>query len=139
MFSEGAAGKALGNEAWQREAVRILLQDAQRPDNLNGVVDATLCHGSAGLMHVANSFYNATGDRRFDKVRSHWLARTLAYKVEGRGVAGFGAWRTATEDWDSGPGFLTGAAGIGLALIAMLDSQQPFWDPPLVDLAPLGV
>ena len=81
-----------------------------------------------------------------------WIERTLDYQREGRemgrGIAGFPAYRPdgAPEDraegeapkfvWDDDPGFLTGAAGVGLALLAATSDVEPAWDRVLAISVP---
>ena len=50
-----AAGKALNNVAWAEHAFRIALRAAKRitPDR-TALVDAGLCHGTAGVAHIFN-------------------------------------------------------------------------------------
>ena len=51
-----------------------------------------------------------------------WFRRTLAFRRPGRGIAGF----TAHDGADRS--LLTGAAGIGLALLAASTAVEPAWD-----------
>ena len=46
---------------WQTEAVAIAERAAARAIEDSGVVDASVCHGSAGLAHIFNRLYQATG------------------------------------------------------------------------------
>jgi hypothetical protein len=57
----------------------------------------------------------------------------------GKGVAGFSS-LTVDEDgserWLSEPGLLTGAAGVGLALLAAVGKVEPRWDRVLLVSVP---
>jgi hypothetical protein len=51
------------------------------------------------------------------------------------GVAGFPAWESSTDGegaWRAEPGILTGAAGVGLALLAAATPIAPAWDRMLL-------
>jgi lantibiotic modifying enzyme len=130
-----AAARASGNAAWLRDSVRIATKAAARRGTRSGVVDAGLCHGSAGLAQVFNRMYQATGKREFRSSAVHWIERTLAYRHPGRGIGGLTAIRSRPSEpllAVSDPGVLTGSAGIGLALHAAATSVEPAWDRMLL-------
>jgi len=59
-----------------------------------------------------------------------WIDETLALR-RGEGIGGFLSWAPNEEKeigWREEPGFLTGAAGIGLALLAAATAVEPEWD-----------
>ena len=96
----------------------------------SGVRDSGLCHGSAGIGHIYNRFYQATGDAIFGDAARLWFTHLLDNRRP-EAYAGFPAWEV--PDGTSGlfrpePGFLTGAAGVGLALIAATSETEPLWD-----------
>ncbi len=97
-----------------------------------GVRDAGLCHGSIGLAHVYNRFYQASGDDEFRAAAVRWFEHGLAQAQPGQGVGGFRALKVLTpgqpETLVGEPDFLEGAAGIGLALLAGLQGATPGWD-----------
>lgn len=102
------AGRHAGESAWVDEANDIARVAAARPAEETGVVDASLCHGAAGLAHL------------FRRLGVH----------------------TAADDWTNrllempytpdDPDLLTGAAGIGLVLLAADGSSDPAWDRMLL-------
>ena len=60
-----------------------------------------------------------------------WFARALGARRPGIGVGGYVAWsfdRAGNGGWVAEPGFLTGAAGVGLALLAAATPLEPRWD-----------
>ncbi|HJZ88796.1 MAG TPA: lanthionine synthetase C family protein [Polyangia bacterium] len=120
------AARAAREPAWEREAVELARLAARRPATGNGVRDAGLCHGSAGLAHIFHRFWRATGDSCFRDAALAWLRATLAMRKEGVGVAGYRA--LDTNGWVDDPWFLTGATGIGLALLASASDIEPAWD-----------
>jgi lantibiotic modifying enzyme len=121
------AARRVGEPAWEEAALRIARRAAQRPHAESGVRDGCLCHGAAGLAHLFNRFYQATGEVLFAQQAAHWIDQTLHLRQPDQGVAGYCSWR-ADLGWVDSPGFLEGAAGIGLALLAASSDLPPAWD-----------
>lgn len=125
-----SAARCVGNLDWEREALELARGAARRPPDQAGVVDAGLCHGAAGLAHVFNRMFQATGDPTLRRASRYWFQRTLAMRRPGRGVGGFMAREVdakGRETWIDEPA-LFGAAGIALALLSAATSQEPEWD-----------
>ncbi|HSF44246.1 MAG TPA: lanthionine synthetase C family protein [Thermoanaerobaculia bacterium] len=125
------AARATGDAGLEAEALRIARTAARRPAENGGVLDAGLCHGAAGLGHIFNRLYQATGDPELLAAARAWMERTLRFWKPGRGVGGFVAWgpdSTGALDWRDDPTLLTGAAGVALALLAATTSIEPAWD-----------
>ena len=126
-----SAARCAGEKSWEEEALKIARRTAKRPPDQARVRDAGLCHGSAGLAHIFNRFYQATGDMIFQKAARFWFERTLQFRQPQKGVAGFQSAfpeRNGTVRWIDDPGLLTGAAGIALALHAACTDVRPQWD-----------
>ena len=134
------AGRLGGEPAWEREAVEVALLAARRPDERTGVNDAGLCHGAAGLAHIFNRLYQASGDEELADAARAWYRRTLDYRRPGEGLGGFLTWEPRTPEaefeWLLNPGFLSGSAGIGLALLAAVEPAEPLWDRLLLVSVP---
>ncbi len=120
----------------EREAIEIGLRAAQRPPDRCGVVDAPLCHGAAGLAHLYNRMFQATGDRRFLESAQSWFERSLQMKQEGKGIGGYLTWRPGEGGWASDRSFLAGATGVALALLAASTHVEPAWDRLLLACVP---
>jgi lantibiotic modifying enzyme len=136
-----AAGRAAGEPAWEREALALGHAIARRPPEICHVEDAGLCHGAAGLGHVLNRLYQATGDPELLAAARAWFERAFTYWEPGRGIGGFLAYTPPEGDfdrlvWNEDPGFLTGSAGIALTLLAATSDVEPAWDRLLL-LSPL--
>lgn len=130
-----AAGCGADDVAWQDEAIRIARVAAGRPLRETRCVDAGLCHGSAGIGQIFNRLYQATGEALFREAAVEWFQRTLAFRQPDQGIAGFVAMEgpsPAGMRKVSDPGVLTGAAGIGLALLAASTPVEPAWDRMLL-------
>jgi hypothetical protein len=106
------------------------------------VVDAGLCHGAAGLAHIYNRAWQATGDGFFAEAARAWLGRALAMRQEIEGAPhGFTAFlpgRDGKLAWMPDAALLTGAGGVALALMAAATAVEPCWDRILlVSLPPV--
>ena len=131
-----ATAQAVGEPAWEREALDVGLHSAARPESSSLIRDAGLCHGAAGLGHLFNRLYQATGEERFAEAARFWLERTLTFQERGEGVAGYRAWEVNPETkipgWRTEAGFLEGATGVGLALLGAISEVEPAWDRVLL-------
>ncbi len=122
-----AAGRALKDERLVTEAHDLARASVGRTD---GVVDAPLCHGSAGLMHVYLRLAEGTGDERLSDAARTWFDIVLGHRRPGP-VAGWGSVRPGADDaraYAPTAGFLEGAIGVGLALLAATSDRAPDWD-----------
>lgn len=127
-----AAGEALRSDGVVALARDVALGCEPRDED----VDATLCHGSAGLGHMFNRLGQALGDERLLELARRWFGVTLDRHLGGLTVvdreqtkqilAGGG-----TVAVDAGYGLLFGAAGVGLALASAVSSRPPRWDAAL--------
>jgi class I lanthipeptide synthase len=129
------AARGAGEPAWERTAVEVALAAAARPVAAARVRDAGICHGGAGLAHLFNRMYQATGDERLAAAARSWFEWVLDFRQPGLGVAGFRSWASdpaGTSSWRDDPGFLEGATGVGLALLAALSTVEPEWDRVLL-------
>jgi hypothetical protein len=79
-----------------------------------------LCHGAAGIGHLYNRMYQATGDGRLAAHARTWLRNAMVMHREQ------GASPPALD-----PSLLSGSAGVGLALLAGATSTVPSWDRAL--------
>lgn len=125
------ASRAIGNEAWERVAIEIGIQAASRPPETAGVVDAGVCHGSAGLAHLFNRMYQATGLAPFAEAARFWFQWTLEFRQPGKGIGGFLPYKGETEP-QLATGFLNGGSGIALALLGGITPIEPNWDRVLL-------
>jgi hypothetical protein len=76
--------------------------------------------------------HQATGEDWLADAARAWFARALDMR-QPNGVGGFlGYTPSAEAPWRPETGLLTGAAGIGLALLAACTSVEPEWDRVLL-------
>jgi len=127
------AARCVRKLTWEREALLIGRRVAARLPEQSGVVDCGLCHGAAGVGHIFNRLFQATGQARFAAAARFWFKRTLEMRRSDQGIAGFVAFmpnpkRPNERQWIAAPGILEGAAGIALALLAATTPIEPKWD-----------
>jgi hypothetical protein len=97
------------------------LDGIARPSAHCNVEDVALCHGSAGIAHLYNRFYQATRDPAFGEAARQWYAATVIGETL-EALPGFALWGT---HWHR---LIDGAMGVGLALFAAATRTQPAWD-----------
>ena len=126
-----AAARHTGHRSAEREALALARRSAARREELAATRDACLCHGTAGIAHIFNRLFQATGEAAFGDAARFWIERTFTIRRPGEGIAGFPTWGFNAQEepgWRTEPGFLHGAAGIGLALLAAVSPVEPAWD-----------
>lgn len=144
-----SAARSFGRPEWEREALALARLAARRSEEAAGAIDACLCHGTAGNGHLFLRLYHATGDPVLKEAALEWLGRTLGLRRPGEEMAGYSSWiagdRDGEGEWRADPGFLMGAAGVGLALLAAVTDVEPAWDrvmlvsvPPCPEVAAEG-
>jgi hypothetical protein len=133
------AARGVGAAGWEQAAVALAGRAAERPPAETGVVDAGFCHGAAGLAHIYNRMYQATGEPKLGRAAVYWLERTLDFYRLARDDGG--SWVRGSRDpakegpWN-GTGLLEGAAGVALVLLAATTSVEPVWDRMFLVSAP---
>lgn len=115
-------GKATGNEAVKSKAVEIMLHSSLRTDpGKNGILDAGLCHGSAGLAMIFEYMFSETGREEFRNAHEYWISQTLDMARFDDGPAGYKSYTNIEkEQWVADYGLLGGITGIGMALLSSL-------------------
>lgn len=123
--------RAADEVAWQRTARDLARACARRSLDDAGVSDAGLCHGSGGLGLLFSRFFQAWGDDLCADAAIGWYRHALRLRQPDRGIGGYlsfvGMGPEETR-WRPTRGFLEGAAGVGLALLAGVSPVEPAWD-----------
>ncbi len=130
-----AVGLVLRRDDWRQVALETGHLAAARGLENSGVVDAGLCHGSAGLGHAFHRLYHSTGEEAFREASIRWFRHCLGQRDPQDSRCGFQAWShelVRDGSFVADPCWLTGSAGVGLGLLAALESQPPCWDRPLL-------
>jgi len=129
---------------WDREALAFARRSAGRGCADSGAVDPGLRQGAAGIAHLCNRLFQATGEEPFAAAARAGFGRVLETRRPDEGIGGFAVRLLDSRHrpvWTGDPGFLNGAAGIGLALLAAISSVEPAWDrllPALIPSCPSG-
>lgn len=97
--------------------------------------DASLCHGAAGVALILARLHHASGDPELGAAARAWFLRAIELAREGQGIGGYLFAREGGERV-ADPGILTGAAGVGLALLAAATPVAPDWDRLLLLSSP---
>ena len=135
------AARGAGDAGWEPAAVALACRAAARPASQTGVVNASFCHGAAGLAHLYNRMYQATGESKLRRAALYWLERTLDFYRLARDNGGpwvQGSWDPAQRElWTwTGVDVVDGAAGVALVLLAAATSVEPAWDRMFLVSAP---
>lgn len=125
-----AVAHAIDRPDWARLAVDVAKAEGQR--NIT-TPDAGICHGSAGNGHLFNRMYQLSGEAELADHARAWFRRAADFRRHEAGaVGGFQSWSTTSHSrpasWITDAGFLTGASGTALALLASVSSVEPSWD-----------
>jgi lantibiotic modifying enzyme len=134
-----STARLVGNREWETAAIEVGRKVAARPVEEAGVVDAGLCHGGFGNAHLFNRLYHATGVEDFAAAARVWYGWGLDFRKPGQGIGGYQSWSPDENldlKWTDDEGFLTGSAGIGLAILAGVSSVQPEWDRVMLAAVP---
>jgi len=108
-----AAGSAARRPDWQDRAIELARGALARTPDQARIGRHGLCHGAAGFAHILNRLAQASGDAALARGAVGWYARTMELPPDN-------------------PSFLTGACGIGLALLAAACEAPPAWDALLL-------
>ncbi|MEG0519517.1 MAG: lanthionine synthetase C family protein [Bacteroidales bacterium] len=127
------AGKALDCREWLDRAEKIALFAAHHRRNLkdNLVIDAGLCHGTAGIAGVFYRMWWNTGNPVLKEVTDYWIRQTLEMAHYEYGLAGYLA-LGPSHRWQKLDNLLEGISGIGLVLLFYLQNEEPIWDECLL-------
>lgn len=127
------AGKTMRNEEWKKEALDTMLYACERRNlKENSVIDAGICHGTAGIAHFFNRFYWETKMPIFKETSDYWINETLKMAAFTDGLAGYKTWQGEAKNWVNEYGLLEGISGIGLVLYSFLSEEEPTWDKCLL-------
>jgi lantibiotic modifying enzyme len=132
-----SAARALGDRAIAEQALTIARRSAALSPEQAGIQDACVCHGTAGLAHIYNRLYQATGDDELRDAAVAWFRRTLDSRTSKRGAGGFLFYgapprsRRRPGRWPD-RSLLTGSMGVGLALVSACADAAPRWDRVLL-------
>ena len=129
------AARHRGHAGWEAVALEVAQTAARRSMETSEIVDAALCHGSAGLGHLFNRMHQASGDPLLAEAARAWYRYTVDMQRPSAGIAGYEFF--AAPGWLPLTGFISGLAGVGLGLLGGVSSREPRWDQFLAVSVPL--
>jgi hypothetical protein len=127
------AGIAIQREDWIQKAIKILLYAAENRKKLQNefIVDAGLCHGTAGIGHIFYRMLWNTHLLEFKEAADYWFNETLKMAKFKDSLAGYKSFQ-GKDGWVNSYGLLEGISGIGLALLTYTYNLEPTWDECLL-------
>ncbi|HTJ11842.1 MAG TPA: lanthionine synthetase C family protein [Dinghuibacter sp.] len=122
------AGRVFNDTSTESFSLDILTHSTQRRTHLQtGVNDACVCHGSAGVAHIYNRLWLATGQPVFREASTDWIRTTLGYATHPDGIAGYKTYDGVGNSYTRNSGLLEGVSGIGAVLLGYLTGDLG-WD-----------
>lgn len=122
------AGLALQNDMIAATALEIAQATCARKLPDSGSVDASFCHGSAGIQFIYQRLYFYSKDEIFKQSAQYWLSETLKLAEGHNDLSGFHYYQGRKKAVQENLGLLEGFAGIGLVLLASVQAVEPDWD-----------
>ena len=128
------AGTVTKDKEVENTAIQLLEYAASRRDvEETRIVDAGLCHGAFGVMHIFDYMFKETGISLFKEAADYWIDYGLTIDNHQGGSAGYMKWRGGdTPTYEKENSVLEGIAGIGLAMLSYLDSEKSDWNQCLM-------
>jgi len=109
-------------------SLKVLLNSTKRSTIEDAmIVDAGICHGTAGVAHIYNKMWHYTQDPIFKDACDHWIQKTIEFGIYADGIAGFKKYNGESKRYENDCGLLEGPAGIGLVLLSYLTGDFS-WD-----------
>lgn len=122
----------MNNKVLENRALKMLYFNSNRLDlKSNGICDASLCHGTAGVAQIFWNLYLNTHINKFADATDYWINQTLLMSKHSDGLAGFKFYK-ADGEFDNSVGLLEGIAGVGLVLLSQLTDKKLTWDESLM-------
>lgn len=123
------AGCALGDKELKNSAMEAFDGLFSRPEDTWKAISPTFCHGYAGLLHLAGLMYRDTGLERFSQYRE-WVGAKVMEYFNMDAPFGFYDYDVSHDGIKSmnKAGLLEGAAGVALALLAVVKPVKTGWD-----------
>ena len=128
------AAKILKDQGVSDMSLAVLKRSAIRRDVEEArIMDAGLCHGSYGVMHIYSYMYKETNNPLFKETAEYWMQKSIEMATHSNGLAGYCQWYGGPQSgWRKETNLLEGIAGIGLALISYVAPFKTKWDECLM-------
>ena len=121
------ASTVLNNKNLKQKAISILERTTKRRSPQETyIVDANVCHGAFGVMHIYDWIYRSTSNTLFKDVSKHWARIGVKLTKTTKEVP---LHMNKEENDDC---ILIGDSGIGLVLLSNLSEKRIKWDEALL-------
>lgn len=121
------AGKALGRQDFTDFSKDVSLLACRRSAESGVVLDAGLCHGSAGLGLMFQLLHKELGLPELKRASDSWFEDTLR-RFREQGLDGFQKYDGREQRYVACTGLLEGLAGIGLCLLGWRSGETDWAD-----------
>ncbi|MCG9761621.1 MULTISPECIES: lanthionine synthetase C family protein [Pseudoalteromonas] len=120
-------GHALDKPSYVDRALEIALFNVDRDEHQGHINDAGLCHGFFGLVTIYQLLNQVMPHPKLEQAALRWLDYGLQ-KYQQSGIAALYSYNGLDKAHQEDFSFLMGFAGIGLALIGVLDDDLDWTD-----------
>ena len=125
------AAAALESENLKSSALNLASRSLSISHSKSGAVDASICHGSLGVSHIARRIFDSSNDPRFYDQHIRWLNFAL-YENGSNSLDRFSCYEGSGRIRLLNTGYLNGLSGVGLALIDAIYEPKCSWNVPLL-------
>jgi len=128
-FTFYLSGKRLQDKALENEGIDIMLNCVRRLESeIDEIEDAHICHGTAGVGHMFNRFFQYTNIIAFKEAALMCFGKTIEKAVRTDDEYVF--FYSSKGEYGNVPfgGLIEGSAGIALTLLAAISDIEPKWD-----------
>ena len=125
------AAETLNDTELMLYSKELLKRTTQRRDlKQEGIVDAGICHGTAGLVKIYRNLFRKTHLQEFKNAGDYWLQKTLEQATHASGVGGYKKFHISAYENDCG--LLEGTTGIGIVFLEELMNKSLPWEKSLM-------
>jgi lantibiotic biosynthesis protein len=125
------AAETLKDQELKNYSIDILKHTCKRVDmEKEGIMDAGICHGTAGLVKMYRNIYEKTNVEEFKTAADFWLDKTIAIANHPGGHAGYHTFNQGLYQNDCG--LLEGVSGTGIVLLEELMKKSLSWEKSLM-------
>jgi len=116
------ASLSLKDEKLNKKALNIFDINTSRRDlPKNSVLDAAICHGSAGIAIIFHEMFLKTGNNNYRNTAIYWADKTIELYEEGK------IFYVSGKGYSNKMSFLEGKVGIALSLLAVYYETPSLW------------
>jgi hypothetical protein len=129
-YSLCCAGDALKDKEVMNLGTDIARHSISRSFSSSGVVDTSICHGSAGLAMLYLKIFEISGDHSFKQEGISWLDKTINFNEKYDNLEGY--YFQMPDGRVPVEGLLNGTAGVGLMYLSYLNQEKMSWSECLL-------